>query len=109
MRNISGTEKFYEQKRCGSTISIGLYFYFSFIEKIILSPENRSLDINFARSLERGEFFDPAAQLLKFLSIDPISRSRTHEEMFNILLASCVTDVKPKITEIDRNFNRGPD
>ena len=64
MRIISGTEKFYEQKRCGSTISISLYFYFSFIEKIILSSENRSLDNNFARSPERGEFFDPAAQFV---------------------------------------------
>ena len=37
--------------------------YFSFIEKIILSSENRSLDNTFARSPERGELFDPAAQL----------------------------------------------
>ena len=63
MRNISGTENFYKQKICGSTISISLYFYFSFIEKIILSFENRSLDNTFARSPERGEFFDPPAQL----------------------------------------------
>ena len=63
MRNISRTKKFYKQKRCGSTIFISLYFYFSFIEKIILSFENRSLDNTFARSPERGEFFDPAAQL----------------------------------------------
>ena len=62
MRNISGTDKFYKQKRCGSTISISLYFYFSFIEKIISSSENRSLDNTFVRSPERGEFFDPAAQ-----------------------------------------------
>ena len=64
MRNISGTEKFYKQKRCGSTISTSLYFYFSFIEKIISSSENRSLDNTSARSPERGEFFDPAAQFL---------------------------------------------
>ena len=63
MRNISGTEKFYKQKISGSTISISLYFYFSFIEKIILSSENRSLDNTFARYPERSEFFDPAAQL----------------------------------------------
>ena len=68
MRNISGTEKLYKQKRCGSTISISLYFYFSFIEKIILSSENRLLDNTFARSLERGEFFDPAARLLDRLT-----------------------------------------
>ena len=47
MRNISGTEKFYKRKRCGSTISISLYFYLSFIEKIILSSENRLLDNTF--------------------------------------------------------------
>ena len=63
MRNISSTEKFYKQKRCGSTISTSLYFYFLFIEKIISSFENRSLDNNFARSPERSEFFDPAPQL----------------------------------------------
>ena len=63
MRNISGTKKFYEQKKSGSTISISLYFYFSFIEKIILSSENRSLDDTFARSPERGEFFDPCFRL----------------------------------------------
>ena len=68
MRNISGTEKFYEQKSCDSTISISLYFYFSFIEKIILSSENRSLDNTFARSPECGEFFDPAAQFVYFSS-----------------------------------------
>ena len=73
MRNISGTEKFYKQKRCGSTISIGLYFYFSFIEKIILSSENRLLDNTFARSPERGEFFDPAGQLPPiYLHIDSL-------------------------------------
>ena len=56
---------FCEQKRCGSTISISLYFYFSFIEKIsILSSENWSLDNTFTRSLERSEFFDPAGQLI---------------------------------------------
>ena len=60
MRNISGTENFYKQKRCGSTISISLYFYFSFIEQIILNSENRLLDNTFARSPERGEFSDPA-------------------------------------------------
>ena len=65
MRNISGTEKFYKQKRCGSTISINLYFYFSFIENIILSSENQSLDNTIARSPQRGEFFDPTAQLVK--------------------------------------------
>ena len=63
MRNISGAAKFYKQTRCGSTVSLSLYFYFSFIEKIILSSENRLLDNTFARSPERGAFFDPAAQL----------------------------------------------
>ena len=67
MRNISGNKKFYKQKRCGLTICISLYLYFSFIEKIIVSSENRSLDNTFACSPERGEFFDPAAQLYKFL------------------------------------------
>ena len=64
MRNVSATENFYEQKRCGLTISMSLYFYFLFIEKIILSSENR-----FARSPERGEFFDPATQFCFFLYI----------------------------------------
>ena len=65
MRNISGTEKFHKRKRFGSTISISLDFYFLFIENIILSSENRSLDNSFARSRERGELFDPAAQLIR--------------------------------------------
>ena len=64
MRNISGIQKFYKQKRCDSTISISLYFYFSFIEKVTLSSENLSMENTFARSPERGELFDPAAQLL---------------------------------------------
>ena len=68
MRIIRGTEKFYEQKRCGSTISMSLYFYFSFIEEIILSSENQLLDNTFARSPERGEFFDPAGQLSRNLN-----------------------------------------
>ena len=67
MRNISGTEKFYKEKRCGSTISISLYFYFSFNEKIISSSENRSLDNTSACSPERGKFFDSAAHLYNFL------------------------------------------
>ena len=40
-------------------------FYFSFIEKIILSSENRLLNNTFAPSPERAEFFDPAAQFGK--------------------------------------------
>ena len=107
MRNISGTEMLYKQERCGSTISTSLYFYFSFIEKIISSSDNRSLDNTFARSPERAEFFEWLKWFLIHIWAPDCHRSNTAQYTITKYLYEYLRIPKIKIVDntwLERKF-----